>query len=261
MKNVKPEIYVVSRPALDWDKMEEFLLDQGGAEWQYRVETQHSPDGEDLVEFAGRLCYQSFDTGINPNISRVRTDSDDYLTNILKSAHGSVLEHANYTFVLRNVSRVLTHELIRHRAGTAYSQESGRYVRLDEIPMWFPDWVLADEKLHEYVTEMVERSEAFTDWVTTRYKLNDPATPFHEKKKVTSFIRRLQPGGLATNIVMTANIRAIRHMIAMRTAEGAEEEIRIVFHELAMLMQQECPALFSDFEEEGLTMTPSFPKV
>ena len=64
--------------------------------------------------------------GANPNVSKVRADRREYFANILRSAHGSVLEHANYSFALRNVSRVLTHELVRHRAGSAFSQESLR---------------------------------------------------------------------------------------------------------------------------------------
>ena len=85
--------------------------------------------------------------GLNANVSKVREDSAEYLRNILKSGHGSVLEHANFTFLFHNVSRVFTHELVRHRAGAAYSQESMRFVRLTDIPFWFPDWAKADKEL------------------------------------------------------------------------------------------------------------------
>jgi thymidylate synthase (FAD) len=84
------------------------------------------------------MCYRSWEPGLNPNVSRVRTDSAQYLGNVVRSQHGSVLEHANFTFVLHNVSRVLTHELIRHRAGSAFSQESLRYVRLVRHPVLVP---------------------------------------------------------------------------------------------------------------------------
>src|SRR5215208_2055783 len=72
-----------------------------------------STDGERLAEFAGRLCYMSQH---NPASRSTR----DYLENIKKQGHGSVLEHANYSLLLEGVSRSLTHELIRHRAGFAY---------------------------------------------------------------------------------------------------------------------------------------------
>ena len=80
-----------------------------------------STDGERLAEFAGRLCYMSQK---NPANRATR----DYLENIKKQGHGSVLEHANYSLLLEGVSRSLTHELVRHRAGFAYSQLSQRYV-------------------------------------------------------------------------------------------------------------------------------------
>ena len=90
------------------------------------------------MEFGGRLCYRSWEPGLNPNVTKVRTDQDEYLRNILKQKHGSVLEHISYSFVFHNVSRVLTHELVRHRAGTAISQESMRFVRLDDHAVLVP---------------------------------------------------------------------------------------------------------------------------
>ena len=66
---------------------------------------------------AAKRCYMSFEAGLNPNVTRVRKDLTEYLDNVLKSGHGSVLEHATYTFAIENVSRVFTGELNRHRAG------------------------------------------------------------------------------------------------------------------------------------------------
>src|SRR5215217_2955048 len=70
-------------------------------------------DGEKLAEFAGRICYMS---QRNP----AGRSTGEYLENIKKQGHGSVLEHANYSLLLEGVSRSLTHELVRHRAGFAY---------------------------------------------------------------------------------------------------------------------------------------------
>src|ERR671931_1177762 len=104
--------------------MRAYLGDVGGESWlDLRLadgEDAANP-GELLVEFAGRACYRSWEPGLNPNVSKVRTDQREYFENLLRSAHGSVLEHANYTLVFRNASRVFTHELVRHRAGSAFS--------------------------------------------------------------------------------------------------------------------------------------------
>lgn len=93
-----------------------------------------------LIALAGKRCYKSFQPGLNPNISRIRADYGEYFDNILKSGHGSVLEHSVYNLAIENVSRVFTGEMNRHRAGWAISEGSMRFIRYsDSIPYWVPD--------------------------------------------------------------------------------------------------------------------------
>src|SRR5687768_11883267 len=207
-------------------------------------------DAELLVELAGRACYRSWEPGLNPNVTRVRTDRGEYLANILSSAHGSVLEHASFTFALHDVSRVFTHELVRHRAGSAFSQESLRYVRLTDVGFRVPP---ALEPVRERVVSIVEQLEELQVEAARELGIDDEGVPFDVKKEVTSALRRLAPMGLSTSIVWTANVRTLRHVIAMRTAEGAEEELRFVFDLVARVMQREAPLLFQDFsrDEDG----------
>ena len=146
---------------------------------------------QNLAELAGRLCYRSWEPGLNPNVVKVRTDQTAYLQNILQSLHGSVLEHVNFGFILHNVSRVLTHELIRHRPGVAISQESMRFVRIQDIPFWFPEWAKGDEELMKRAKELLEQMEAFQYWMADHFGLDNEGVPFHEKKLKTSFMRRL----------------------------------------------------------------------
>src|SRR5256885_1822934 len=101
-----------------------------------------STDGERLAEFAGRLCYMSQH---NPAGRSTR----DYLENIKKQGHGSVLEHANYSLLLEGVSRSLTHELVRHRAGFAYSQLSQRYVDESDANFVVPPAIVGDDSLEK----------------------------------------------------------------------------------------------------------------
>src|SRR6202035_4040692 len=141
MHETSPKVFLLARPSIDLDGMRAYLQDVGGESWLERRldESEGRPNGGELiVEFGGRACYRSWEPGLNPNVSKVRTDQREYFANILRSAHGSVLEHANYSFALRNVSRVMTHELVRHRAGSAFSQESLRYVRLADIGLRVP---------------------------------------------------------------------------------------------------------------------------
>jgi thymidylate synthase (FAD) len=247
MHETTPKVFLIARPSIDVGGMRGYLQDVGGESWLERrlEEAGAAPNGGELiVEFGGRACYRSWEPGLNPNVTRVRTDQREYFANILRSAHGSVLEHANYSFALRNCSRVFTHELVRHRAGSAFSQESLRYVRLADIGFRVPP---ALEPVREEVLSIVEQLEEFQITAAEKLGIDEQGVPFHVKKEVTSALRRLAPIGLSTDIVWTANARTLRHVIEMRTAEGAEEELRLVFDELARVMQAEAPGLFQDF--------------
>jgi thymidylate synthase (FAD) len=291
-----PTVYLIARPSIDVEGMRGYLRDVGGESWLERrlgaaagqgsagsgagtssgaqtgsgagtsSDTQTSRGaqtavngGELLVEFGGRACYRSWEPGLNPNVSKVRTDQREYFANILRSAHGSVLEHSNYSFAIRNASRVFTHELVRHRAGSAFSQESLRYVRLTDIGFRMPP---ALEPVREQVLSIVEQLEEFQLSAAKALGIDEEGVPFHVKKEITSALRRLAPIGLSTDIVWTANARTLRHVIEMRTAEGAEEELRLVFDSVARIMQVEAPGLFQDFvcQDDG-SWVPEYRKV
>jgi thymidylate synthase (FAD) len=252
MHLTEPEVFLVARPSIDVEGMRGYLTAVGGESWLSRrlgeataQGAEPEPNaGELLVEFGGRACYRSWEPGLNPNVTKIRTDEREYFANILRSGHGSVLEHANYSFALRNVSRVLTHELVRHRAGSAFSQESLRYVRLADIGFRVPP---ALEPVREQVLSIVERLEEFQLSAAKELGIDEEGVPFHVKKEVTSALRRLAPIGLSTDIIWTANARTLRHVIEMRTAPGAEEELRLVFDTIARIMQAEAPNIFQDF--------------
>jgi thymidylate synthase (FAD) len=250
LRETTPSVHLIARPAVDVAGMRAYLEDVGGGSWLERREDEAAGalnDAQLLVEFCGRVCYRSWEPGLNPNVTRVRTDQHEYLGNILSSLHGSVLEHANFSFVFRNVSRVFTHELVRHRAGSAFSQESLRYVRLTDIGFRVPP---ALEPVRDQVVSLVERLEEFQVSAAEALGLDDEGVPFAVKKEVTSALRRLAPIGLSTDIVWTANVRTLRHVVEMRTAPGAEEELRLVFGQVADLARREVPGLFQDFHRE-----------
>ena len=251
MRTTAPRVHLICRPNVDWYAVVAYLESVGGTAWSDRVRDSDSPPGEALVEFMGRMCYRSWAAGLNPNVTRVREDSHAYLDNILSSAHGSVLEHCNYTFVFQDVSRVFTHELVRHRAGTAISQESLRYVRLDDLPFEHPAFITDDPDLLAEANDLLERMEGFQARIAEATRIDEPDVDFHTKKVVTSGARRYAPDGVATTIGWTANVRTLRHVIALRTAPSAEDEIRRVFDQVAMIMQRELPALFHDLVRQA----------
>lgn len=256
MRHTTPKAWLISRPAIDFNNLREYLKTVGGTEWLDRVLEEHplDPDdplvdgeGEILVEAAGRMCYRSWKPGLNPNVTKVRQNSHEYLQNILASWHGSVVEHAQYSFILQDVSRIFTQELERHRVGIAISQESLRYVRLEEIPMEMPTIFEQRPMVATKAAQLVEAMEDFQVFAAKEFGLDDPGVSFHYKKEVTSAMRRLAPEGLATTLVWSCNIRALRHVIETRTATGAEDEIRRVFDQVAHIMVPELPSLLGDF--------------
>lgn len=263
----RPEVFLVSKPTLDWQEIKRYLTKVGDrtdtdAEiWVDRVQDQAS-DADALVEFGGRLCCRSWVPGANVNVTKVRESSEEYLGNILKSGHGSVTEHANYSFVFDDVSRVFTHEMVRHRAGVAVSQESMRFVRLTDIPFWFPEWARKDNELMTRSVELLENMEEHQRWMADHFKLDDENVLFSEKKHKTSFMRRFAPDGVATGMLCTINVRALRHIVFMRTALGAEEEIRLVMDDVAKLALIETPNLMQDYlPNENQEWVPEFLKI
>jgi thymidylate synthase (FAD) len=261
MRRVQPEVFLVARPQVDYDQLAAYLREVGGERWLEKLDRGDLDDAQNLVEFAGKLCYRSWEPGLNKNVVRVRDDQAEYLQNILKLAHGSVLEHVSFSFVVHNISRVASHELVRHRPGVAISQESLRFVRLEDIPFWFPGWAAGDTELMKRATALLEQMEEFQRWMAGHFGLDDEGVLFSEKKHKTSFMRRFAPDGVATGLVWTANIRTLRHTIEARTDPGAEEEIRLVFGKIAELVRAEAPALFGDYTVEDGTWKPRWHKV
>lgn len=202
-----------------------------------------STDGERLAEFAGRLCYMSQH---NP----AKRETRDYLENIKKQGHGSVLEHANYSILLEGVSRSLTHELVRHRAGFAYSQLSQRYVDESEASFVIPPAVIGEPALEDTWRTQVEQAQSayvgLVGQLMARYGW--VADKVHRRKMAREAARAVLPNATETKIVVTANARAWRTMLELRSSEGAEMEIRRMAVAVLRVLQREAPGFFSDFE-------------
>ena len=204
---------------------------------------------EDLVVFAGKLCYLAFDETETPNlnITKVRQDRTQYIANLLNQGHGSVLEHASVSVLFTNVSRVLTHELVRHRAGMAYSQTSGRYVRTGTLDMTY---IPADPETHHEFVRAATMIDQLYRRLMNKYDWDN--MDFTKKKKLTSYLRRLLPNGQTTHILVTGNHRAWRHIFNMRCTEHAEIEINNVLGELFTDFKQRWPAIYQDMEMERM---------
>ncbi len=248
-KFVTPKAYLIAETKVDLASVDQALSGLGVDGWV----SDGGTDADILTEFAGKSCYMSFDKNLNLNLTKVggRPNSAYIQDGIIGNKHGSVLEHSTVTFFLANVSRVVTHELVRHRAGTAFSQTSGRYVRNDRIDMYFPQELAvypgAESLFQRAVYQMEENLAKLSDIVG----ISD-IQDFGLKKRLTSAFRRLVGNGQANHLVMTANHRAWRHIIEMRTSIHAEEEIRAIVGDIAQQLKDKFPTIYSDMQQNAV---------
>lgn len=261
MAEVQPRVVKLAETRIDQAGISQLMEHYGAEGWLSDARNTRKNEAEFLIEIAGRSCYRSFGIGLNPNVTKIRDNARDYLTNVLENGDGSILEHATVTFAFLNVSRILTHELVRHRAGTAISQESLRYFRPRSIELWVPPDLYPISK--EFLA-VVEKIKGHYQELEACFSWSDMG--FEQKKRITSALRRILPHGIATNIIWTANHRTIRWVIEMRTSPAAEIEIRTVFDKVAEICMRDYPYLYSDFSKRPLPdgtfeYMPKFSKV
>lgn len=226
---------------------------------------------EELSKFAGQLCYMSFGPERTKNI-----DAQRYFYNIMESGHGSVLEHANVSMLFWGVSRSLTHELIRHRAGFAYSQVSQRYVGGKSLRFVERPEFAEDTELHQMFEERIDRDREEYERISeillkkqeegNKGELMSADSKTDRRKKVRQAARAALPNETEAPIIVTGNIRAWRHFLNMRGSEHAEVEIRKLAVETYRCLMEVAPMLLADFEVEELAdgtkgLKTMYPKV
>ncbi len=267
----RPGVAMIAVPKVDIRGLKGFLsgFPEDYQFVEYLNDPTPLPSAEQLCKIAGQTCYMSFGPGRTQNKEAVR-----YFENMISSGHGSVLEHANFSFLIWGVSRSLTHELVRHRAGMGYSQLSQRYVsgkvlRFVERPEY-----QEDATLHQMFEKRIDRAakeyETVADILMARQKggelLLSGETKTDLRKKVQQTARSVLPNETETAMVVTGNVRAWRHIFNMRASEHAEVEIRKLAFELFRCSRTVSPVLFGDFEVVHLAdgthaLSTPFPKV
>ena len=183
-----------------------------------------TPDSETLLERAGRQCYDSADKlGTN----------EQWLPARIRQGHESLIEHAGATFYIK-ASRVLTHELVRHRIAS-YSQRSQRYVRETEI-----DYVTPPELSEETGSPpaRIFQEAMSAAWNSYEQLLDAGIEP--------EIARYVLPNACATEIICTWNFREIRHIIKLRTGPAALPEFREVAAKIRAIMKEQVPKVFGD---------------
>lgn len=269
----EPGVVLVSKPSVNTGNLAVFMdsYDPTLHFEDYLQDPSVLPAGEQLCKTMGQLCYLSFGPQRSKNNQAAR-----YFDNILESGHGSVLEHANYSFVFYGISRSLTHELVRHRAGFAFSQVSQRYV--DGTKLRF---VMRPEFLPSRSPELAEMFYDDIDQARLRYDQyaerllqspdleqlrKDRMSRTDLRKRVNQVARGVLPNFTEAPIGVTANVRAWRHFCNMRGSVHAESEIRRLTVMVAKCLKVVAPLLFADvslvtLKDGTMGLQVGYPKV
>ena len=255
----EPQVYLVCVPTINDGELARFFEAEG---YGSRVDPnlvsyrQSASEGTAVVEIAARLCYASYGRG--------RTDIAAFIGNILSSKHGSVLEHANYGFIITGVSRSLTHEAVRHRAGFAYSQRSQRYVDESEARVVVPPIFLelGEVPLFEGAVASLEASYALLFEGLDVKVTKEGVSTTERRKALRQAARSVLPNATETQYYVTGNVRAWRHFIELRASVHADDEIQRLAKVIHGKLAAESPLLFGDFtEDEQGSLVPLYSKV
>lgn len=251
-----PGVLVLAQPQVSLERLAGFL--DGFAPQlrfsRYGEDSDPLQSGAQLCKLAGQLCYMSFGPRRTKN-----KDATRYFDNIKQSRHGSVLEHATYSFLLYGISRSVTHEIVRHRH-FSFSQVSQRYVsgktlRFVERPEYREDATLHQQFLQriDYIAQAHRMTvEHLADLQKSGAHLLTAEAKTDLRKKVQQAARSLLPNETEAPLVMTGNARAWRHFLEMRGSNHAEIEIRELAFRIFLCLTQCDTLLFDDYRVEQL---------
>ncbi len=269
----EPKVYLVQKPTLVHKGFNDFLNDHD-LDWPTPI--NNVEDAELGIELAGRLCYMSFGTKAG---SKTNQDYIDNLLGKLKDgtfregpAHGAVVEHENYSFIVAGASRGWSHEQVRHRVGFAYSQLSTRYCDYEQEETESGDWEpaycipplgqLSQQTINEFqnafhlakdcyirclhsIMNDLENNEQFQE-VLNKLSSKDRARAL--RKAARGAAREVLPNATEALMYMTANARAIWNTIVLRASGEAEAVIRNIYVQIARIMEVEMPHTFNSIE-------------
>ena len=221
-----------------------------------RVELiNYTKNAEETIAQAGKLCYSK------ASVYEIKEKLDDesiekYITMLMDMGHMSPIEHVSFTFAAEGVSRSLTHQLVRHRLAS-YSQQSQRYVKLENFEYIIPPAIKEDDKSMEIYKKAMENSkDAYLKISETlfenyykkyiSYGLNDKDAKSKASKKAIEDARYVFPNACESKIVFTMNARSLLHFFNLRCCNRAQWEIRDMAFEMVKIVKDIYPTLFKN---------------
>lgn len=239
----------------------------------------HTPRPDKVIAMAGKLCYSPVGIEeLKENLTPIK--SERFVNKLLSMGHESPLEHVTFTFGIEGISRACSHQLVRHRIAS-YSQQSQRYVKLEQFEYIIPPAIEKNEELKEVFIDhmmktqdaydiLVERllcdiilekypnecEECFEEWSNNQYIDGyDDLSIFKDKykkkyleaeKQAIEDARYVFPNACETKIVVTMNVRTLYHFFQERCCERAQWEIREMATEMLKQCKEVSPILFAN---------------
>ncbi len=215
---------------------------------------RYTPEPEKVIAAAAKLCYSK--TGIDGILENLDEEKTEKFLNILMDlGHESPIEHVYFTFAIEGISRVLTHQLVRHRIGCSYSQQSQRYVKLDQFEYIIPPQIEEMEEAKKIFIKAMEEDQRYYDEIVEMlYKNNykkllaegrsEKKAALEAEKLSIEDARYIFPNACETKVVFTMSARALHHFFRLRACERAQWEIRELAIEMIKKLKVVAPILF-----------------
>ena len=196
----------------------------------------HTPNPERTVAAAARLCYSSTGaSGLMKDITE--KEIEKLLKIVIKGGHHSTLEHITFTFAIEGISRVCSHQLVRHRIAS-YSQQSQRYVReKDELDYIMPERIKCSGEI------LFER-HLKTGFKVYNWLVEDLIEQGYNEKEAIEAARYVLPNAAETKIVVTMNARSLLHFFELRCCNRAQKEIRNLARKMLAQVKEIAPLIF-----------------
>jgi thymidylate synthase (FAD) len=252
----EPMVKLISKPVFDIEGLTSFLNTHNilWPDFQKKLDSNldlGDKDCEWIPEAAARICYMSFPKN-SSSVHKGRSH-EDHIKHLIEIGHFSCIEHSNFGFIVWDISRSLTHELVRHRLAS-YSQLSQRYVDSSDVKFIVPPSL---QELENTKPEIIEKwkqfclqSRSFYEELTSElaelYK--DVEDKTEKRKLARQAARSVLPNCTETKIYMTMNTRSLRHFLSLRASAAADREIRLLAVKIYKIMSQEFPLLMHGIE-------------
>ena len=198
---------------------------------------RHTLSPEETIALSAKLCYsKSTIEDLKEKISK--KDQSAFIEKLMGMGHESVLEHVTFSFGVEGVSRVLLAQLTRHRIAS-FSVQSQRYVSYENgFGYIMPDSIaaLGEEAVQQYQKQMDTIEGWYVEW---QKKLG-------KGEKSNEDARFVLPNACETRLVVTMNVRELRHFFSLRMCNRAQWEIRQMAEEMFRICFDTAPALFAD---------------